>query len=354
MVFVAIVALLVANAFFVAFEFALVASRRVRLEQLAAEGRWGATAALEATASLSRHIAGVQVGVTMASLGLGAVAEPAIGRALESLSGVFLAEGPARIVGFVLAFVVVIVLHGVLGELVPKRISLAAAERSLLALAVPMRGFVRVMRPVIAAVNGAAGAVLRLLRVPQRDELMMAGTASELARLIDASRARGLMEEPQHRLLSGAIEFRDRPVVEVMVPRTEVVAAPLSSTPAQLEALLTDTGRTRVPLYGRDLDDAVGFVHAKDLVGASAAERARPLARTLVRRLLIVRDNRPLGEVLAAMQRSRVHLAGVRDRDGSLVGVITLEDVLEELVGRITDETDDERDDRDDEPVSGA
>jgi CBS domain containing-hemolysin-like protein len=342
MIVVAIVALLLINAFFVAFEFALVASRRSRLEQLAAEGRFGASAALEASASLSRHIAGVQVGVTMASLGLGAVAEPAIGRALESASGTVLDEGPARIAGFVLAFVVIVVLHGVLGELVPKRISLAAAEKSLLALAVPMRGFVRVMRPVIAVVNRAAGAVLRVLKVPQREELMMAGTASELARLIDASHRRGLIEGPQHRLLSGAIEFRNRPASAVMVLRGEIVAAPLTSTPAQLEALLTDTGRTRVPLYGRDLDDAVGFVHAKDLVGVAALDRARPLARTLVRRMLLVRDTRPLGEVLAAMQRSRVHLAGVRDRDGTLVGVVTLEDVLEELVGQISDETDDE------------
>ena len=335
-----IAALLLANAFFVAFEFALVASRRTRLEQLAAEGRFGAAAALSATASLSRHIAGVQVGVTMASLGLGAVAEPAIGRSFEELSDKVLSNGAARVVGFVLALVVLVLLHGVLGELVPKRISLATAERALLVLAVPMSWFVRFMRPVIAVLNRAAGAVLGLLDVPQRDELMMAGTASELARLIDASRERGLIEEPQHRLLSGAIEFRNRPAHAVMVRRDRVVAAPLTSTPAQLEALLTDTGRTRVPLYGRDLDDAVGFVHAKDLVNVTNEDRGRPLPRALVRRMLLVRDSRPLGEVLAAMQRSRVHLAGVRDRDGTLVGVITLEDVLEELVGQITDETD--------------
>ena len=340
MTVVLIAALLLANAFFVAFEFALVASRRTRLEQLAADGRPGASAALVASASLSRHIAGVQVGVTMASLGLGAVAEPAIGRWLESLSGRVLAAGPARVVGFVLALVVVVLLHSVLGELVPKRISLAKAERALLVLAVPMSWFVKVMRPVIAVLNRAAGAILGLLHVPQRDELMMAGTASELARLIDASRARGLIQEPQHRLLSGAIEFRNRPASAVMVPRGQVVAAALTSTPAQLEALLTDTGRTRVPLYGRNLDDAVGFVHAKDLVNVPPEDRGRPLRRTLVRRMLLVRDTRPLGEVLVAMQRSRVHLAGVRDRDGVLVGVVTLEDVLEELVGQITDETD--------------
>ena len=335
-----IVGLLLANAFFVAFEFALVASRRTRLEQLAVDGRFGAGAALAASASLSRHIAGVQVGVTMASLGLGAVAEPAIGHGLESLTGHVLSPGAAKVAGFVLGLVVVVLLHGVLGELVPKRISLATAERALLVLAVPMSWFVWVMRPVIAVLNRAAGAVLGLLHVPQRDELMMAGTASELARLIDASRDRGLIEEPQHRLMSGAIEFRNRPAHAVMVPRARVVAAPLTSTPAQLEALLTETGLTRVPLYGRDLDDAVGFVHAKDLVNVGKEERGRPLSRSVVRRMLLVRDTRPLGEVLAAMQRSRVHLAGVRDRDGMLVGVITLEDVLEELVGQITDETD--------------
>lgn len=337
---VLIVVLLVANAFFVGFEFALLASRRVRLEQLANEGRFGASTALKASGTLSRYIAGVQVGVTMASLGLGAVAEPAIGRAFESLTGDILAETPARIVAFVLALIVVVVLHGVLGELVPKRISLASAERALLVLAVPMSWFVQLMRPVITALNAAAGGVLKLLKVPQRDELLVAGTASELGRLIDASATRGLIEAPQHRLLSGAIAFRERPASSVMVPRDEIVAAPLTSTPAQLEALLTDTGRTRIPLYGRNIDDAVGFVHAKDLVGVPGPARRRPLERTMVRRMLLVRDTRPLGEVLVAMQRSRVHLAGVRDRDGALAGLITLEDVLEELVGQITDETD--------------
>jgi CBS domain containing-hemolysin-like protein len=337
---VAVVALLAANAFFVAFEFALVASRRARLEQLAAEGRFGAAAALTASSSLSRHIAGVQVGVTMASLGLGAVGEPAIGRALESLAGELMAERAASVVSFVLALVIVVLLHGVLGELVPKRIALASAERALLVLAVPMSGFVRLMRPVIALLNHLAGAVLRVLRVPRRDQLMTAGTASELARLIDRSAERGYIEPAEHELLAGALAFRDRPVSAVMVPRDQVVATPLHSTPAQIESVLTRTGRTRVPLYGRDLDDAVGFVHAKDLVNLEHAARGRPLDRSLVRRMLLVRDTRPLGEVLAVMRRSRVHLAAVRDRDGALVGVITLEDVLEELVGQIADETD--------------
>ncbi len=335
-----IVVLLVANAFFVGFEFALLASRRVRLEQLANEGRFGASTALKASAELSRYIAGVQVGVTMTSLGLGAVAEPAIGNALETLTDGVLSAGPARVVAFVLALIVVVLLHGVLGELVPKRISLATAEKALLVLAVPMSWFVQLMRPVITVLNAIAGAVLKLLKVPRREELLVAGTASELGRLIDASRARGLIEEPQHRLLSGAIEFRDRPASSVMVPRDQIVAASLTATPAQLEALLIDTGRTRIPLYGRNVDDAVGFVHVKDLVGVPGPARRRPLDRSLVRRMLLVRDTRPLGEVLVAMQRSRVHLAGVRDRDGALAGLITLEDVLEELVGQITDETD--------------
>jgi CBS domain containing-hemolysin-like protein len=337
---VLIAVLLAANAFFVAFEFALVASRRARLEQLASDGRFGASAALAATASLSRHIAGVQVGVTMASLGLGAIGEPAIAHALESLTGHVLGERAAQVAGFVLALAVIVLLHGVLGELVPKRISLATAERALLVLAVPMSWFVRLMRPVIAVLNRIAGAILAVLHVPQRDELMTSGTPSELARLIDRSHERGLLEETEHRLLAGALAFRDRPSSAVMVPRAEVVAAPLTSTPAQLEGILMTTGRTRVPLYGRDLDDAVGFLHAKDLVNVAHADRSRPVARSLVRRMLLVRDSRPLGEVLAAMQRSRVHLAGVRDRDGTLVGLITLEDVLEELVGQIADETD--------------
>ena len=335
-----VVVTLVANAFFVAFEFALVTSRRSRLEQMVGDGRASARVALEATRSLSKHIAGVQLGVTVASLALGAVGEPAIGKALESLTGTVLPDRAAGIIAIVLSLLIVVFLHGVLGELVPKRLALSKAESALVLLAVPMRLFVTVFGPVIRALDALAGLVLRAIGVPKRDELAAIGSPEELLRVFEASRKQGVLEEPQLRLLSGAIEFRERATAEVMTPVALVDAVPETMTVADLERRFVDSGRSRLPVYRRDLDDVIGFVHAKDLVPIGIAERTEPIPARLIRRLLVVRSTRSLGDVLLAMQRSRVHLALVVDRDGRTDGLVSLEDVLESLVGQIADETD--------------
>jgi len=334
-----IVVILGANAFFVAFEFALVASRRARLEQMAATSA-RARVALEATRRLSQHIAGVQLGVTVASLGLGAAGEPVIGHALERLAGHVLPHRVAGVVGFIAALLIVVFLHVVVGEIVPKRIVLTSAERALVLLATPMRAFVTIFGPLITVLDRIAGVVLKIVGVPKLDELSAIGSPEELARLFDISGKHGFIEEPQLRLLAGAIEFRDRPASEVMVARQHVDAVPTTTTVAQLEQLFVRTGRSRVPVYERDADDLRGFVHAKDLISVPGAGRELPVPRQLIRRLLLVRETRPLGDVLFAMQRSRVHLAAVLDRDGRTLGIISLEDVLEALVGEIADETD--------------
>lgn len=331
---------LLANAFFVAFEFALVTSRRARLEQMADEGRASARVALDATRNLSQHIAGVQLGVTVASLALGAVGEPAIGHALESLTGSFLPSRVSSVLALVLSLLIVVFLHGVLGELVPKRLALSKAEKTLVLLATPMRLFVTLFGPVIRVLDALAGLVLRMIKVPKRDELAAIGSPAELLRVFEASRKHGIIEEPQMRLLEGAIEFRDRATSEVMTPASAIDAVPVTTTVEHLERRFVDSGRSRLPLFRRNLDDVVGFVHAKDLVALGGAERSQPVPTRLIRRLLVVRATRNLGDVLLAMQRSRVHVALVLDRDGRTEGLVSLEDVLESLVGQIADETD--------------
>ena len=336
------IALLMFNGVFVAVEFALVASRRVRLEQGPMPLGRRARAALRALDHFTDYIAGVQLGVTMTSLGLGAVAEPAIGHGLEDLFGLgdHLPHGLVTALAFVLALAFVAFLHSVFGELVPKNLAIADAERSLSILAAPMAVFVAVFKPVVIVLDALAGAGLRLLKVQRRRELVSAHTADELGHLVSAARAQGFIGESEHRRLTGAIEFAGRPVREVMVPRDRIVAAPLSVTVSEAEQMLLSSGHSRLPIYERDLDRVLGFVHVKDLLALDAASATQVLPARSLRRMLLVAANRPLPDVLVSMRRSRLHVALVVDADGRTAGLVTLEDLLEELVGEITDETD--------------
>jgi CBS domain containing-hemolysin-like protein len=334
-----VVVLLATNAFFVAFEFSLVASRRSRLEQLAANGNRRAQMALHAIGELGLQIAGVQLGVTVASLGLGAVAEPAAASLLEGAFGHLLPHGAAVVVGFACGLTIVVFLHTVLGELVPKSLAIARAESMLLLLAAPMRLFLIVFGPLVRVLDGLATLVLKALRVERRTELMSAGTAEELALMFRQSTQRGLIDEPQGELLAGTFGL-DRRVADVMVPRERIEAVSERATVAEVEAAALSTGHSRLPVYRRNLDDVIGYIHVKDLLHVPLVARSRPVPARFVRRLLLVRDERMLGDVLVAMQKARLHVALVRDRDGRTTGLVTLENVLEQLVGQISDETD--------------
>jgi CBS domain containing-hemolysin-like protein len=337
---VAAVILLLANAFFVAAEFAVLAARRTRLEQLEAEGRSGARRALANARQLSLMLSGAQLGITMASLGLGYVAEPAVARLLEGpLQAAGVPAALSHTLAFVVALTIVVFLHMVIGEMVPKNIAISEPERSALLLAVPLRAYMVVFGPLIRLLNVLANGGLRLLGVEPRDELVVAHTAEEIGSMLTASRREGLLEEFEHRLLSGALGFAGRTVGAVMVPRDRVVAVPVDSTPEAVESIVVERGHSRVPVYGDDLDAVIGFVHAKDLLDLGAAHRYRPLPRRLVRRMLVVSPERTLQQVLVAMQRARLHFAVVVE-GGRTAGIVTLEDVLEELVGDIRDEHD--------------
>jgi CBS domain containing-hemolysin-like protein len=342
---IVIVVLLLANGFFVAFEFALVASRRTRLDQRVEGGSRAAVRAIEATQRLGEHIAGVQLGVTMASLGLGAVAEPVIGKALESLAGDIMPEHYAKPIGFTLALLLTVFLHSVIGEMVPKRMALLRAESTLVALALPMRGFVTLFGPIIRVLDGVAAVILKLFRVEKRDELFTGGTAEEIARLLHVSHERGMIGGDHHEMLAGAIAFAERKVCDVMVPRSEVVTIAAGCTRRDAVAAFRSSGHSRLPVLGRR-GELIGFVHAKDLVAASAGgatsngDGVEVIAADSIRRMLVVDDERRLDEVLLAMRGSRIHAALVTDGDGATVGFVTLEDLLEELVGEIADETD--------------
>lgn len=333
--------LLVANGFFVAVEFALIAARRTKLQELEAKGDIRARLAMASERELSFMLAGAQLGITMASLGLGYVAEPAVAHGIESLLGrIDAPETLLRSLSFLIALTIVVFFHMVVGEMAPKNIAIAEPERSALWLAVPARIYANLFRPFIYLLNALANAGLRLIKVEPRDEVISSATAAELARMARASRREGLLGRLEQRLLSGAATLSERDAGSAMVPRTEITAVPITATPAEIERVVLESGHSRLPVYAGDLDHIVGFFHAKDLLRIAPDERDRPLPRRFIRRLLVVPESRKLHPLLFDMKRERTHLALVVDEHGGTAGVVTIEDLLEELVGEIRDEYD--------------
>jgi CBS domain containing-hemolysin-like protein len=335
-------ALLLANGFFVAVEFALIASRRTKLESLAEDGSARARMALGSMRHLNLQLAGAQLGITMASLVLGYVAEPTVAGLIEGAVERFVSvpAGLLHTIGFIVALTIVAFLHMVIGEMVPKNIAIAAPERTLLALTIPNRAYVTVFGPLLRVLNGFANAGVRLFGVEPQDELATSASAEELAVMLGASRDKGLIEEVAHQLLTGALDLGDRRITTVLVPTTEVVWLPRSATPEEAEALVVSSGHTRLLVAGSGVDDVLGFVHAKDLLTVSEAARDRPLPLGRVRRMLVVGEDTSLDDALLAMQQARIHVAVVTDRAGRTLGIATLEDVIEALVGDIRDESD--------------
>lgn len=334
--------LLLANGFFVAVEFALIASRRTKLEAMAAQGSARARLAIGSMRHLNVQLAGAQLGITIASLLLGYVAEPTVAGLIEDGVGhvVDLPDRVLHTLGFVVALTIVAFLHMVIGEMVPKNIAIAAPERTLLALALPNRAYVTLFGPLLRVLNGLSAACVRLLGIEPRDELATAASADELALMLGASRDEGLIEEMAHRLLTGALDLGDRRITTVMVPREDVVWLPRTATPAQAEALVVSSGHTRLLVAGDAVDDVLGFVHAKDLLTMSGPARTRPLPLGRVRRMLVLGAATSLDGALLAMQQARLHVAVIADADGRTLGMATLEDVIEALVGDIRDESD--------------
>lgn len=335
-------ALLLANGFFVAVEFALIASRRTKLEALAEEGSSRARIALASVQHLNLQLAGAQLGITMASLLLGFVAEPAVAGLIEAAVERFVEvpDGVLHTIGFVIALTIVAFLHMVLGEMVPKNMAIAAPERTMLWLAVPNRIYVLVFGPALRLFNVLSNRIVRLFGVEPQDELGTSASAEQLASMLDASREEGVIEEMAHQLLAGALDLGDRHVESVMVGRDGVVWLPRSATPADAEELVVQTGHTRLLVAGDGVDDVLGYVHAKDLLTVTGAVRHRPMPLSWVRRMPVIRRDTDLDDALVVMQRARLHMAVVADEEGDTIGIVTLEDLIEALVGDIRDESD--------------
>lgn len=325
------VVLLGANAAFVAVEFALVGARPSRLAGLADGGSRRAKVALASLQRLDFQLAGSQLGITLASLSLGYVAEPLVA---ETLGHAFaLAPVPPVVssaVAFVLGLGAVVFTHMVVGEMVPKNIAISAPERTLLALARPNRWYLRVAAPLVWVLNAVAAGAVRLVGVVPRTSVGVDIGREGLVAMLEESHRHGAIERGAQRLLAGVLEFGGGTVGSVMVPWDRVSAATTATTVADAEAMVAASGHSRLPVVEAD-GSPVGFVHAKDLLALSAAAANLRLPLRLVRRVPVVAPDQPLEDLLFQMRSTGVHLALVRDVE--LVGLVTLEDLLGELLG---------------------
>ena len=326
------VVLLVANGFFTATEFALVAASRSRLEVLAEGGNRRARLAVRAMGDLGMQLAGAQMGLTMTALGLGYVVEPAVARLLDGVLG-----GYGHGVSVAVALVIVVFAHVLIGEMVPKNAALCNPDALAMWLAPVHRLFVGAFRPAIRALEWLVAVLVRLCGVAPVDQASSAPSAAELSELLAESRSGGLLSEFEHTLLASALEFGERSVASIMVPRERIRALSSGASVAEAEATVVASGHSRL-LLG-DPDRPEGFVHSKDLLTVPPDRWGEALPARCVRTAPMVRHDLPLEDLLRLMRRHRVHAALVRD-GATTVGLVTLEDVLESLVGDITDESD--------------
>jgi len=334
--------LVLANAFFVAAEFALVAVRRSRIDQMAAEGDRSALVVQRALQQLDRYISGTQLGITLASLALGWIGEPAVAvlvdRALH-LVGIEPSPGALHTgAGIAVAFLVITFLHIVLGELAPKSIALAKPEELSRLVVRPLMLFSRVMSPFIYMLNGTANALLRVFGVQPTSESGHVHSSEELRLLVMQARAHGTLDESDSAMLAGVFDFHNKKALDVMRPRTDMVAIPEDVELAELTQTLRRERYSRYPVYRDTPDDIVGVFLAKDfwlLEDPSTFVLAEHL-----REPLFVPATRAAERVLDDLRRTRAHLAVVLDEYGGTAGILTMEDLVEEVVGDIADEYD--------------
>ena len=336
----AVLLLVAANGFFVAAEFALVGVRSSRIETLAASGSRAAKRLLYLLQNLNAYLSACQLGITLASLALGAIGEPAIARLLDGpLSG--FSETQRHVIAFTIGFIIITTLHIVLGEQAPKLMGLARAERVALAVALPLQLFYRIFSWPIRALDWASARTVQLVGIQATSEHASIYTEEELRKLVDMSRESGHLRAEERRLIHRVFEFSDTLVREAMVPRTEMAAIPNTGNLAEITKAFEQHRYSRLPVYRESFDDVCGFIHSKDVMPYLLHPEKFKLEDVLQPPLYVV-DTARLEHVLRQMQKAKMHFGFVVDEHGGLEGIITLEDLLEEIVGEISDEHDEE------------
>ena len=337
-----VILLVLANAFFVAAEFALVSARRSRIDQMASEGDRLAKATQGVLKNLNRYISATQLGITLASLGLGWIGEPALAGLMDRFLGLFGVHPPAAalhtVAGAATAFLVITFLHIVLGELAPKAIALVKAEAVSRFLVVPLMVFAKLMSPAIAVLYGAANWLLEKVGVSPQSEAHHVHSPEELRLLVMQARAHGTLDETDSAMLAGVFDFHEKKAYDVMRPRTDVAALDIESTEEEVWAVVRRERYSRYPVYRDTLDDVIGVFLAKDLWLHDGKE---PFAlKDFVRTALYVPASKPAERVMDDLRKTRAQMAVVLDEYGGTAGILTMEDLVEEVVGDITDEYD--------------
>lgn len=336
---VSVVLLVAANGFFVASEFSLVAVRRSRIVALAETGNRRAKLLLDLLDHLNAYISATQLGITMASLALGWIGEPALARLLEAPLHGRVSDSLRHTISFFAAFTIITFLHIVLGELAPKTLALERAERVALAIAWPMRVFHQFFRWPIVVLDWAGSSTVRLLGLRHTGDGTSVYTVDELRQIIDVSHKSGTLEPDEQLLLHRVFEFSDAEVREVMMPRTRVVGLELSAPRDEVVGIVLENMYSRYPVYRKNIEDIVGVVHGKDLLGRLVAGETFDL-ESIMFPPVFVPEGKKVSRLLKQMQRTRNQMAFVVDEYGGLSGLVTTEDLIEELVGEIRDEHD--------------
>jgi CBS domain containing-hemolysin-like protein len=337
----AVLGLVLLNGFFVAAEFALVSARATRINQLADEGNWSARTVQKAMNDPNRFISACQVGITLASLALGWIAEPAIGHLIDpALERVLGHSSPisARLISAAIALFIVTLLHIVVGEQVPKMIALQRSERTVL-MSAPVVSWISVpFRPIIALLYWLTDRVLHLIGLHWEGEHSLVYTEDELKMLVTASQQSGFLEQSEQEMIERVFQFADIMADEVMVPRTEMVALAVDAGYDEILATVLDSGHSRFPTYRDDLDEVIGIFYSKDLLRMSSAGDRRDFKlQHWIRPAVFVPEHMPLDELLATMRAKQSHAVIVVDEFGGTAGLVTLEDVLERIVGDVDD-----------------
>lgn len=334
--------LLFSNGFFVAAEFSMVSVRKTRITQLTNEGNFGAKLALESLKDLDKFIAAVQLGVTISSIGLGWVGEATLVRMVEPFFNFLPANyqlAATHTISITIAFTVITVLHVVIGELMPKSIALQYPEKTSLLIALPMRLITKLFNPAICILNGLGNFLLKLFKIPHSQTSHLAHSIEELNMLINASYNEGVLNETEKEMLHNVFKFSDLSAKQVMIPRTDMACIPSDITLEELNTLTFESQYTRYPVYEENLDHISGIIHAKDLYSLHLKKEEFSIDKIL-RPVLLVPETITMDKLVLEFKKCQGQMAIVIDEFGGTSGLITLEDVLEEIFGEVQDEFD--------------
>ena len=341
-----IVFLLFANGFFVAAEFALVGVRKTRMQQLSNEGNFSAKLALDALAHIDRYIAAVQLGITIASLGIGWVGEATLARLIHPIFDFLPGKWDdiaAHTISVTVVFAVITILHVVVGELMPKSIALQNPEKTTLWVSRPMYVITRIFHPMVLVLNGLGNFLLRLCKIDPNSSHSREHSPEELTMLVDASCRGGIIKKEEAEMIHNVFKFSDLHAIDIMVPRMNMVAIAIDEAPEDINTIIIDNQYTRYPVYEEDIDHIKGFLHVKDLYPLLVQGKPVELSKIL-RPALFIPETMPVDNLAQEFQKKHCQFAIVIDEFGGTSGLITYEDVMEEIFGEVQDEFDEEED----------